>query len=470
MLAQSSPTVVALRQSAVKELAPRLDERMELAVQGRLSQSERASHLETLLGWAESEPWIQGQRAIRVAAWLTPPVTLFLVALYVLAGMPPYLIFPALLQLAVLLRLRHPLGSDFASLRRGGAALRPFAPQLHVIENASWSAELLVDVQSRLETGGEPVHRRLDRLQGLVDIVESRRNLVYTIVAPLLLLDVHLGVALDRWRRECGPSVRGWLAALGEVEALAALATLRHDHPTWTFPNWSAEGPTSLRARGLGHPLLPPERCVRNDVEVGPTGTFLLVTGSNMSGKSTLLRAIGTNVVLAGAGGPVCAEELTLPPLRLYTSMRVTESLEEGVSLFMAELLRIRMIVDAAGADESKSPPPVLYLLDEMLQGTNSAERQVAARAVLMHLLEGKTLGAVTTHDLTLHEAPELTRRARPFHFRERVEATAEGTKLHFDYRLRPGLATTRNALRLLEAVGLGSGDPDPTGGGEARA
>ena len=148
--------------------------------------------------------------------------------------------------------------------------------------------------------------------------------------------------------------------------------------------------------------------------------------------------------------------------------MRVNESLEEGVSLFMAELLRIRMIVDAAGGDESETPPPVLYLLDEMLQGTNSAERQVAARAVLIHLLDGNTLGVVTTHDLTLHEAPELTQLARPFHFREQVEATNEGTRLNFDYKLRPGLATTRNALRLLEAVGLGSRDLHPPDEGEA--
>jgi DNA mismatch repair ATPase MutS len=212
----------------------------------------------------------------------------------------------------------------------------------------------------------------------------------------------------------------------------------------------------------LGHPLLEPGECVRNDVEVGPPDTFLLVTGSNMSGKSTLLRAIGANVVLAGAGGPVCAVSLELPRVRLHTCMTVTDSLEDGVSRFMAELLRVRSIVRAA----REPSVPALYLLDELLQGTNTAERRVAAQAILRHLLDAGAIGALTTHDLTLHEAPDLAPRARAWHFRESVEQGDGGTRLHFDYLLRSGLATTRNALKLLEAVGLGSERPAEADGG----
>jgi len=280
----------------------------------------------------------------------------------------------------------------------------------------------------------------------------------------VLLLDVHVGFALDRWRARWGHDIRRWIEALGEMEALSSLATLAYDNPEWGMPEWeapeTAERPGSgvLRARALGHPLLLPGSCVRNDVEVGPPGTFLFVTGSNMSGKSTLLRAVGANVVLAAAGAPACAASLNLPPVRLWTSMRVDDSVTDGISRFMAELLRVRSVVEAARGHR-RGEPPVLYLLDEMLQGTNTAERRVAARAVLRHLLAEGAIGGVTSHDLTLADAPDLESVRRAYHFRERVEAGEQGTELYFDYLLRPGVATTRNALRLLEAVGLDIGE-----------
>jgi DNA mismatch repair ATPase MutS len=260
--------------------------------------------------------------------------------------------------------------------------------------------------------------------------------------------------ALERWKAESGARLRGWLEALGEIEALAALASLAHDHPDWCFPV-PVEEPR-LTARALAHPLLAPGAAVTNDVEVGPAGTFLLVTGSNMSGKSTLLRALAMNVVLGSAGAPVCAAEMRLPPVSLQTSIRVQDSLEEGVSLFMAELLALARVVAAA---RTPSERRVLYLLDEILQGTNSGDRRLAARTVLLHLLAAGAIGAVTTHDLALAAAPQLETHAVTVHFTETVIADGGSPRLVFDYRLRPGLATTRNALVLLEMVGLGPVD-----------
>jgi DNA mismatch repair ATPase MutS len=224
-----------------------------------------------------------------------------------------------------------------------------------------------------------------------------------------------------------------------------------------------------LTASGIGHPLLHDDVRVVNDVEVGPPRTFLLVTGSNMSGKSTLLRSLGVNIVLAGAGAPVCATELRLPPVRLWTSVRVQDSLERGISFFMAELQRLKQIVDAArdsGPDDpplalgATSPhrgesPRVFYLLDEILQGTNTAERQIAARRIIRFLVDQGAIGAVSTHDLTLAEGPELTPAARPIHFADTVSRDGEGPPMTFDYKIRPGLATTTNALRLMELIGF---------------
>jgi DNA mismatch repair ATPase MutS len=238
------------------------------------------------------------------------------------------------------------------------------------------------------------------------------------------------------------------------MEALGALAELRHDNPAWAFPLFDAAGRT-LQARDLGHPFLKDGVRVVNDVEVGPPGTCLLVTGSNMSGKSTLLKAIGINVVLARAGGPVCASDMRLPPLALYTCIRVQDSLEEGISYFMAGLRRLKLIVGAARASDA-SATGVLYLLDEVLQGTNTAERQVAVRVILRHLLSLPVVGVVTTHDLTLADEEHLVRACKAVHFREGVEGGVDGVTLSFDYKLRPGLATSRNALKLLHMMGLG--------------
>jgi DNA mismatch repair ATPase MutS len=204
---------------------------------------------------------------------------------------------------------------------------------------------------------------------------------------------------------------------------------------------------------------LPAATRVVNDVVVGPPGTFLLVTGSNMSGKSTLLRAIGVNVVLAGAGGPVCAGGLRLPPVALWTSVRVQDSLERGVSYFMAELQRLKLVVDAARLQHERGGtqrvPSLLYLLDEILQGTNTVERQIAARRIIAFLVASGAIGAVSTHDLALADAPELSAGTRPVHFTDTVGDGAGRPVMSFDYRLRPGVATTTNALRLMELVGL---------------
>ncbi len=462
LLSPSPPDAVRERQDAVRELAPALDFRQELATRGRLAPPSEEGALEALLEWAEGDPWLLAHRWTHLAAWALPLLVIVLAVLWAFRGMPPWWALPLALQFWVLARLHKRLAAGFTVVEEGAPTLQAASPQIRLMEDLRWSSPLLADMTARLATEGRPAHRAVAELVRLGDIAQSRRNLFYLMLGPVFLLDVHLGLALDRWRSRWGTEVRAWLDRVGTMEALSALATLAHDHPDWTMPGWAEsppEGESLLHARALGHPLLPPGTCVRNDVEVGPAGTFLFITGSNMSGKSTLLRAIGANAVLAGAGAPVCADALSLPEVRLWTSMRVDDSLADGVSRFMAELLRVRAVVEAARSRAS-GEPPVLYLLDEVLQGTNTAERRVAARAVLRHLLEEGAIGGLTSHDLTLADEPDLVARGRAFHFREHVEPGAEGARLSFDYTLRPGLATTSNALRLLESVGLG-----PAGG-----
>ncbi len=465
LLAPAEPGEAGARQEAVRELASQDELRCVVTAHGRVDAPAATGTVASFLAWAEQPAWIGP--GLRWAAWLLPLLSIGLGAASWFLAWPALWALPALGQVEVLRRSWRRIHAELVTVEEGGLPLRAYVPQVVLLEAASWSAPYLQELGHQLHRAGDPASRELLRLARLLDTVESRRNFVYASLAPFLLADIHLAAALDRWRARSGTAVRAWLETLGTWEALSALATVAHDHPDWCFPRFVGEGPAVLRATSLGHPLLVPSTCVRNDVEVGPPGSFLLVTGSNMSGKSTLLRALGTNLVLAYAGGPVCAAAMDVPRVRVCTSMRVDDSVTEGVSLFMAELLRIRDIVEAADREDGHAP--VLFLLDEILHGTNTAERRVAARAVLRHLLARGAVGAVSTHDLALAEAPDLEATAVAVHFREQVGRSEGGrTRLTFDYLLRPGLATTRNALKLLEAVGLGGLEGLTDGGPDA--
>jgi DNA mismatch repair ATPase MutS len=263
---------------------------------------------------------------------------------------------------------------------------------------------------------------------------------------------------LEWWQTRYGRFARAWFLALGKFEALCSLAAIAHDQPDWAMPEVDVSA-DRFHARKLGHPLLPCTTRVNNDVEVGPAGSCLLVTGSNMSGKSTLLRAIGVNAVLAEAGAPVCAEHLAMPPVVLATSMRIRDSLEDGVSFYMAELMRLKEIVDLARNAKPRDNRSLLYLLDEILLGTNSRERHIAVVRVLHYLIQHGAIGAISTHDLDLANTEPLSGVCRSVHFRETLHDQHAKQPMTFDYILRPGIATTTNALKLLEIVGLGEND-----------
>jgi DNA mismatch repair ATPase MutS len=304
---------------------------------------------------------------------------------------------------------------------------------------------------------GGHVRRALQTLEQGVALADFRLSTwLYLPVQTFTLWDLHVWWGLERWRQRHGRHVRGWLEAIGRIEALSALASLAHDHPEWAFPtihDTPDERALRIDAGGLGHALLPNATRVVNDVAIGPKGRFLLVTGSNMSGKSTLMRAVGVNIVLAHAGAPVCAREMELPLVALHTSMRVADSLERGLSLFMASLVRLERIVRAAR--EAGPARPVCYLLDEVLQGTNSAERRVAVRTIVDHLLASWAVGVVTTHDLDLARDPSFAAHAESVHLQETLAGTGDAVTMTFDYRLRPGPATGGNALQLLRLLGL---------------
>ncbi len=453
----AAPGEVRERQEAVAELASLLDFRQALEARGRLEDSPSPASVRAFLDWAEGEPWLPKRPWLRVAAWSLPLLTGVLAALQVTGLVPgPWWLLSMVVALAVgggFRREIHPLmdaaGSGQEGFKRYAAVLSLFLET----EVRSPVLEGLKDAVRSGTVGPEREFRRLGRTTAWAEVRHSA--MAHYSLQALLVWDVHVLAGLEKWKGRWGRYVRRWLEALGELEALSALGALKADHPEWVFPSLVEGVEPGFRALELGHPLLPPERCVGNDVEVGPPGSFVFLTGSNMSGKSTLLRAVGLNAVMAQAGGPVCARRMVMTPLDVQTSMRATDSLARGVSQYMAELQRIRQVVEAARKSSA------LYLLDEPLQGTNEAERRVAVQTILGHLLDAGAVGMVATHDLRLDQTERLGAAAHAVHFEGTVRNEKEGPMLSFDYRLRAGRATSTNALALLRAVGLGAGEEE---------
>lgn len=455
ILNPASPAVARARQQCVAELAPQAAFREEIGVRGRLLATDEDRYAR-FMAWAEGESWLHANGRWRWIARLLPLAVLGLGAAW-LAGYPVLTPLLGLLLIngIVLLTVGRRAGDEISRVAAQQGAFTAYAGLFAMLAAHQAAAPELVQLQARFGAGEQRADLAMRRLARLMPLVDIRRSLYFFPVEVATLWSFHVLWLLERWQRRYGGQVRGWLEALGEGEALITLATLHFDHPAWAFPTLHDAGVPTLVAHGLAHPLLPPTRAVGNDVTVGPPGSYLLVTGSNMSGKSTLLRALGVNVVLAQMGGPVCAAALELPPLAVVTSMRVQDSLEAGVSFYMAELRRLKAIVDQADVCAGLAGPRLLYLLDEILQGTNTAERQIAARHIIRHLIDTGAIGAVSTHDLTLADAPELKPAAQEVYFTEQFTRSADGPTMSFDYRLRPGLAVSTNALKLMELVGL---------------
>ena len=461
LLRPASGAEIVERQGAIAELTSSDAWRADVAAHGILVEeagtsagSSRAAveliELERFLAWAEGEDPLGARATLLHVTVIVLTVAIVIQLPNPLFGLPALWPIPMtigmILSFAYALRVTKILDcagggqqalSRYAALFAHAVTLAPTAPRL---------SSLL----ERLRVEGLPASTRMVQLNRILGLGELRRSagIFHFFIQALTLWDFHVLFALERWRRKNGRCVRDWLEALGELDALSVMATAQRDHPDWAVPTMVTT--PEINAEGLGHPLLPRDRRVNNDATVGPPGTVLLITGSNMSGKSTLLRSIGLNVVLAQAGGCVCARRMELPPIDLQTSIHVQDSLERGLSYFMAALARLKGVVDAA--EQQRTDRTLLYLLDEILQGTNSAERSIAVRAVARHLLEAGAIGAMTTHDLAIAGEEPLKTAAVCVHFSETID---EKGAMRFDYTLKPGLATSRNALRLMQMIGI---------------
>ena len=455
LLSPADPATIRERQAAVRELAAAtaLDQRQAVETAAHREGGTIADP-EDLIAWAEGGRWLARRRWLAVLAWITPAALIAALAAQIAGLTPwPFWLIPVTINVIVFQLFGTRASALVARVAPLHTEIAGYREVFSAISSSDANAPLLRRIAETLGSGERGAMTQSARLVRASTMAIPRGSMLYFPFQMGFLWDIHVLNRLEGWQATAGQDVRAWIDAAAEWEALAALSVLAHDHPGWTFPQVDPSG-DRFAATALAHPLIAEGEAVANDVTVGPRGTFLFVTGSNMSGKSTLLRAIGANAVLAQAGGPAAASTLAMPVVEIATCMRVEDSLARGVSFFMAELLRLKAVVDAA---RSAADRPVLYLLDEILQGTNTAERQIASRHVLAQLAACNAIGAVSSHDLGLLEGNALDAMAVPVHFAEtfRRSGSPSGPEMTFDYRLRDGLATSSNALALMELLGF---------------
>jgi MutS domain V len=446
------------RQQAVEELRHRIDLREDLAVFG--SDIRPSIHPEPMAQWGTAPQLLKSNWPRIVAVALAAAVCVTLAAAMALGSRQSLFVYYGglVLEIVFFYFYKNRVEQMLDAVVRPQKDLQLIAQMLARLEREPFSSPHLVRVQSQLISGGVPASHQIARLTRLVDSLSLKGldapilvviMIYWEIVVPvslLVLLIPHIAFSIEKWRVRWGSSVGPWLSALGELEALCALAGYAYEHPSDPMPE-VVEGGARFEGEDLRHPLIPASRCVENTVLLDKELQLLVVSGSNMSGKSTLLRTVGVNAVLALAGAPVRARSMKLSPLAIGATIRIQDSLQAGTSRFYAEILRIRHIVDSASGEI-----PALFLLDEILHGTNSHDRAIGAEAIVKGLIDRGAIGLVTTHDLALARVAEaLSPRAANVHFEDRF---IEG-KLAFDYRMKPGVVEKSNALELMRAVGL---------------
>jgi len=434
---------VIARQAAIDELRPMLDFKEDVAV---LASESPVGRTGLLAVWAAS-PGVGFAPALRAALAAIAVITVVLaVVVYRDLIAPEWLFAWLLLEAAFAALWRHEFHRALHGIDTPERDLALLSGVLARIESERFTSPRLVRLHEALLTAGVPPSRRIAQLRTLVSWLDATHNMMFAPIAFVLMLRPQLAIAIDRWHASFGGAVATWLEAVGDIEALAALATFAYERPDDPFPELVESGPV-YEADGLGHPLIPSTVGVRNDVRLGAAAPHvIIVSGSNMSGKSTLLRSVGVSVVLALAGAPVTATRLRVSALSLGATLHIEDSLQAGHSRFFAEILRIRTIADAA-----RGAVPLLFLLDEILHGTNSHDRRIGAEGIVRALVGLGAIGLVTTHDLALTELPATLGSAVNMHFEDRLE---DG-KMIFDYRMRPGVVEHSNALALMRAIGL---------------
>ena len=459
---RSNQEVIRKRQSAVQELSDGIEHRQKVQMylhktfnDNDFFHSNKGSY-EKIINWAikPSPDFFLTKIFYSVGSLFF--ITSIILLLFYLPNYTYYCLFFLLLNAFILASTRKKVLTTFNQMTQMDNELRRYSFLCKTINENSYHSEYLNTIRTQvLYSDTLPAHIQLKKLSKLIEWSDLRYGgLFYLVINFAIAYDFHIYSLLNTWKRKNGMHIQQWINACGEYEVLLSLSEIGFNNPNWNYPKVVNDENSSIKAKSMGHPLIKEVDRVDNSINVGPQGQFILVTGSNMSGKTTLLRTIGINILLSRTGSPVCAHNFELPSIDVATSFRVTDSLTKGISLFMAELQQIKNIITLV-KENSKQGILSLTLLDEILQGTNSQERHLAVTHILKELINQKCIGVISTHDLDLAHSHQLKHACKPIYFREELNKINESTIMSFDYKLRSGIADTRNALKLLAAVGI---------------
>ena len=439
---------VLLRQEAVRDLTGRVQFREKLF---SLGETVRLGvQPDALAKWGERSPFFPA-RGPRIVTTLLGVLWVAGLVAWGVWGLGAIALAISVLNMAWAHRLHARFEEAADRIEKATEDLELLAGVLAHLEQEKFTSAKLIEIQAALKRDGIAPSVAIRKLAGSVEYLKSRHNMALRPLNIFIYWCVQLVFVVERWQGKFGPQIRGWLAAVGQLEALTALSGFAYEHPEDVFPEFDQAGSGAVfEAEGLAHPLLPVGKAVRNDIKLGDGLQLIILSGPNMAGKSTFIRSVGANAVLAQCGAPVRATRLRLSPLTVAASICILDSLSGGVSRFYAEIHRVKLV-----SDLTHEAVPVLFLLDELLSGTNSHDRLAGTEFVVRSFVEHNAIGIVSTHDLALARIPEsMGERAANFHFEDRFE---DG-QLIFDYKLKPGIVQTSNALELMRSIGLGVG------------
>jgi hypothetical protein len=429
-------------QEAIKELSIKTDFRQHIAAAGHETEEQEGDHTE-LLAWLKQDAFIYNKKVFRYLLVIVPIITtIAVVGAYFNPWIKACAVLLTLFQWALLGIYIKRVNAFHESIGRKRSILEKYARVLYFLQPEKFSSAIL----SKLVADAQQADQKLKELATLVGSFNARSNsLMSFFVNSVLMYDLQYVYRLERWKVENEKSLRQWLDAISKIEVLSTWATYAFNHSQFIYADINDQ--LTLKASNLGHPLISPDECVTNDVKAGEDGAILIITGANMAGKSTFLRTIGINVVIALNGAPVFATEFVCPLIVLRTGMRTADSLKDHQSYFYAELNRLKSIVD-----QLRNNVPLLILLDEILKGTNSTDKQAGSIALVKQLIPHSCLALIATHDLALGELEtEFPRHVKNYHF----EPNIENDQLSFDYKLKRGIAEKMNATFLMKKMGI---------------
>ena len=461
------------RQGAVRALAAKRQWRESFFATACNYQNQQSGP-EGIVAWCNTPSYFAKRPWLQWITWLSPSVLILGFLTIIVCKVNEYepgqvaglvcILTCAAINFLLTMTVIGPVHDIFVKIGSANRELQSLVDMIRAIEELDSTELLLAQVRAKCVDESHSAEKALSRLQRIMGLAGMQRSpvmfLLYLVLQVAFLWDIRVLELLERWKQSYGNKTAGWLEAIGMIEALNSAAAVADEHPQWTFPVWfdqenaGSEQPL-LSVQQVSHPLLNDSIRVPNDVTIHRDKPLLLVTGSNMAGKSTLLRSIGVNSILSRLGSPVSATYWSGDSCELASSIRVQDSLQDGVSFFMAELKRLRSVVDTAQRENHAGGKQMMVLLDEILQGTNSRERQIAVEHVLDKLVEYGCIVLTSTHDLEMAGNHRIQRIAQVVHFREHFEKIDGKQVMRFDYVMHPGVTPTTNALKLLEMVGL---------------